>query len=98
VPTACSSQRREAIRPGDGTWTPSSDPEHLIKRAAGKSTRRLGVDAISVYQFPRPDPAEPYADSVGAICDLPAGGVMFMAGHSDADVAHIDEVPSRQYP
>lgn len=78
------------LRPGDGTWTRNGDPEYL-KRAAKESARRLGVDAIGLYQFHRPDPTVPYADSVGAIRDLLDEGVIRMAGISNADVAQIDE-------
>lgn len=78
------------LRPGDGTWTRNGDPEYL-KRAAKESARRLGVDAIGLYQFHRPDPEVPYADSVGAIRDLLDEGVILMAGISNADVAQIDE-------
>ncbi|GAB3601204.1 aldo/keto reductase [Microbacterium tumbae] len=78
------------LRPGDGTWTRNGDPEYL-KRAAKESARRLGVDAIGLYQFHRPDPEVPYADSVGAVRDLLDEGVILMAGISNADVAQIDE-------
>ncbi len=78
------------LRPGDGTWTRNGDPEYL-KRAAKESARRLGVDAIGLYQFHRPDPEVPYADSVGAIRDLLDEGIILMAGISNADVAQIDE-------
>ncbi|BCJ33943.1 oxidoreductase [Actinocatenispora thailandica] len=78
------------LRPGDGTWTRNGDPEYL-KRAAKESARRLGVDAIGLYQFHRPDPSVPYADSVGAIRDLLDEGVIRMAGISNADVGQIDE-------
>lgn len=78
------------LRPGDGTWTRNGDPEHL-KRAAKESARRLGVDAIGLYQFHRPDQAVPYADSLGAIRELLDEGVIAMAGISNADVAQIDE-------
>ncbi|CAM5259087.1 Aldo/keto reductase OS=Streptomyces tendae OX=1932 GN=GUR47_03250 PE=4 SV=1 [Streptomyces tendae] len=78
------------LRPGDGTWTRNGDPEYL-KRAARESARRLGVDAIGLYQFHRPDPAVPYADSVGAIRELLDEGVILMAGISNADVTQIDE-------
>jgi aryl-alcohol dehydrogenase-like predicted oxidoreductase len=78
------------LRPGDGTWTQNGDPEYL-KRAAKESAHRLGVDAIGLYQFHRPDPSVPYADSVGAIRDLLDEGVIVMAGISNADVAQIDE-------
>lgn len=78
------------LRPGDGSWTRNGDPAYL-KRAAKESARRLGVDAIGLYQFHRPDPEVPYADSVGAIRDLLDEGVILMAGISNADVAQIDE-------
>jgi len=78
------------LRPGDGTWTRNGDPEYL-KRAARESARRLGVDAIGLYQFHRPDPAVPYADSVGALRELLDEGVILMAGISNANIAQIDE-------
>ena len=54
------------LRPGDGSWTRNGDPAYL-KQAARASARRLGVDAIGLYQFHRPDPKVPYAESVGAL-------------------------------
>src|SRR5437870_5462561 len=51
------------LRPGDGSWTVNGDPAYL-KQAADASLQRLGVDAIGLYQFHRPDPKVPYADSV----------------------------------
>ncbi|WP_454043450.1 aldo/keto reductase [Cellulosimicrobium sp. Marseille-Q8652] len=77
------------LRPGDGTWTKNGDPAYL-KAAAKESARRLGVEAIGLYQFHRPDPAVPYADSVGALAELLDEGVIEMAGISNADVAQID--------
>jgi len=78
------------LRPGDGTWTQDGRPEYL-KEAAMASARRLGVEAIGLYQFHRPDPKVPYADSVGAIRDLLDDGVIELAGISNANVAQIDE-------
>lgn len=78
------------LRPGDGTWTQDGRPEHL-KEAAKASARRLGVEAIGLYQFHRPDPRVPYADSVGAIRELLDEGVIELAGISNATVAQIDE-------
>ena len=78
------------LRPGDGSWTQNGDPDYL-KTAAKESVRRLGVDAIGLYQFHRPDPAVPYADSVGAIRDLLDAGVIRMAGISNADPQQIRE-------
>ncbi|CAM5787254.1 aldo/keto reductase [Cellulomonas persica] len=77
------------LRPGDGSWTQDGRPEYL-KEAAKASAKRLGVEAIGLYQFHRPDPAVPYADSVGAIRDLLDEGVIELAGISNADVEQID--------
>ncbi len=78
------------LRPGDGSWTQDGRPEYL-KEAVKASARRLGVEAIGLYQFHRPDPRVPYADSVGAIRDLLDEGVIELAGISNASVAQIDE-------
>ena len=72
------------LRPGDGSWCVDGRPEYL-KQAAEASLRRLGDDAIGLYQFHRPDPAVPYADSVGAIRDLLDEGKIRLAGISNAD-------------
>jgi aryl-alcohol dehydrogenase-like predicted oxidoreductase len=78
------------LRPGDGSWTVDGSPEHL-RRACDESLKRLGVDAIGLYQFHRPDPSVPYAESVGAIRDLLDAGKIRMAGISNADPAQIVE-------
>ncbi|MDM4764396.1 aldo/keto reductase [Galbitalea sp. SE-J8] len=78
------------LRPGDGSWIVNGRPEYL-KQAAKASARRLGVEAIGLYQFHRPDPEVPYADSIGAVRDLLDEGVIAMAGISNATVAQIDE-------
>jgi aryl-alcohol dehydrogenase-like predicted oxidoreductase len=78
------------VRPGDGSWTLNGRPEYL-KEAARASAKRLGVEAIGLYQFHRPDPRVPYADSVGAIRDLLDEGVIAMAGISNANVEQIDQ-------
>lgn len=78
------------LRPGDGTWTQDGRPEH-VKAGARASARRLGVEAIGLFQFHRPDPRVPYADSVGALAELLDEGVIQQAGISNASVAQIDE-------
>ncbi|HET9022258.1 MAG TPA: aldo/keto reductase [Ornithinibacter sp.] len=78
------------LRPGDGSWTLNGDPAYL-RRAARASARRLGVDAIGLYQLHRPDPRVPYAESVGALAELLDEGVIRRAGISNATVAQIDE-------
>ncbi|HEY0471399.1 MAG TPA: aldo/keto reductase [Kribbella sp.] len=71
------------LRPGGGAWTVDGSPAHL-KQAAEDSIKRLGVEAIGLYQFHRPDPATPYEESVGAIRDLLDAGKIRMAGISNA--------------
>jgi aryl-alcohol dehydrogenase-like predicted oxidoreductase len=78
------------LRPGDGSWYVKGDPEYL-KQAAEASLKRLGVDAIGLYQFHRTDPKVPYAESVGAIRDLLDAGKIRMAGISNASPAQIRE-------
>lgn len=76
------------LRPGGGAWTLDGSPEHL-KAACDASLRRLGVEAIGLYQFHRPDPTVPYEDSVGAIADLLDAGKIRMAGISNANPDQI---------
>ncbi|MFD3732661.1 aldo/keto reductase [Streptomyces sp. NPDC058632] len=76
------------LRPGDGSWTQDGSPAHL-KRACEASLRRLGVEAIGLYQFHRPDPRVPYAESVGALRELLDEGKIRMAGVSNADPEQI---------
>ena len=76
------------LRPGDGSWTVNDSPEYL-KRACDESLKGLGVDAIGLYQFHRPDPTVPYAESVGAIRDLLEAGKIRRAGVSNANREQI---------
>jgi aryl-alcohol dehydrogenase-like predicted oxidoreductase len=76
------------LRPGDGSWTIDGSPEYL-KQACEASLKRLGVDAIGLYQHHRTDPKVPYAESIGAIRDLLDEGKIRMAGISNADPEQI---------
>ena len=76
------------LRPGDGSWTLNGSPEYL-REACEASLKRLGVDAIGLYQFHRPDPRVPYEDSVGAVRDLLDAGKIRMAGISNANPDQI---------
>ena len=71
-----------------GPWDRNGTPAHL-KRAARESRARLGVDAIGLYQFHRPDPGVPYEESIGALRELLDEGVIRMAGISNATIAQI---------
>jgi aryl-alcohol dehydrogenase-like predicted oxidoreductase len=77
------------LRPGDGSWTIDSSPEHL-RAACDASLGRLGVEAIGLYQLHRPDVSGvPYEESVGAIRDLLDVGKIRMAGISNANPDQI---------
>ncbi|MFJ6405807.1 aldo/keto reductase [Streptomyces hydrogenans] len=75
-------------RPGDGSWTVSATPAHL-KKAAEASAKRLGVDAIGLYQLHKPDPAVPWAESVGALRELLDAGTIRAAGVSNVTTDQI---------
>lgn len=76
------------LRPGDGSWTLNGSSAYL-KEACEASLRRLGVEAIGLYQFHRPDPRIPYAESVGAVRELLDEGKIRLAGISNADPEQI---------
>ncbi|MCL8017519.1 aldo/keto reductase [Streptomyces sp. AS02] len=75
-------------RPADGGWTVNGDPRHL-KAAAEASLRRLGVEAIGLYQLHKPDPAVPFEESVGALRELLDEGKIRLAGVSNTDADRI---------
>lgn len=77
-------------RGDDGNWGRNGRPDYL-KRAADASLKALGVEAIGLYQFHRPDPNVPYADSVGAIKELLDAGKILLAGISNANVGQIKQ-------
>ncbi|MGH2347401.1 MAG: aldo/keto reductase [Chloroflexota bacterium] len=76
------------IRP-DGSWAVDGTPTHL-RAACEASLKALGVEAIGLYQFHRPDPKVPYAESIGAIADLQREGKVRMVGLSNVSVAQIE--------
>ena len=76
-------------RPGDD-WALDGSSAHL-RRACEASLRALGVEAIDLYQLHRPDPAVPFAESVGALRDLRDEGKIVHAGLSNVTVAQLEE-------
>ena len=69
-------------------WGLNGRPEYL-RQAAEASCRRLGVEAIGVYQHHRPDPEVPYEDTMRALRDLIDAGIIQRAGISNADPDQI---------
>ena len=74
-------------RPG-GSWDLDGRPEYL-RRACEASLQRLGVEAIGLYQFHRPDPKVPFTESVGALAELRAAGKVRLVGLSNVSVDQI---------
>ena len=71
-------------------WELDGRPEYL-RSACEASLRRLGVDAIDLYQFHRPDPAVPFAESVGALAELRDEGKVRWVGLSNVTAAQLEE-------
>jgi aryl-alcohol dehydrogenase-like predicted oxidoreductase len=74
-------------RPGR-EWGLDGRPEHL-RQACEASLAALGVEAIGLYQFHRPDPKVPFVESVGAMAELKAAGKVRMVGLSNVSVDQI---------
>jgi aryl-alcohol dehydrogenase-like predicted oxidoreductase len=76
-------------RPGR-EWGLDGRPEYL-RQACEASLRALGVEAIGLYQFHRPDPKVPFAESVGALAELKAAGKVRLVGLSNVSVDQINQ-------
>jgi aryl-alcohol dehydrogenase-like predicted oxidoreductase len=76
-------------RPG-GDWELDGRPEYL-RMACEASLKALEVEAIDLYQLHRPDPATPFAESVGALSDLRDEGKVRHVGLSNVTVAQLEE-------
>jgi pyridoxine 4-dehydrogenase len=78
------------LRGGPGNWYPDGRPEHLREACEG-SLQRLGLEQIPLYQFHRPDPKVPYAESIGALAELAVEGKVRHIGVSNASVEQLRE-------
>ena len=77
------------IRPG-GAWEVDGRPEH-IRAACEASLKALDTDRIDLYQYHRPDPKVPYAESVGAFKELQDEGKVRWIGLSNCTVEQLEE-------
>ena len=77
-------------RTAGGGWELNGRPEYL-KRACEASLKALGTDRIDLYQYHRPDPHVPYAESIGALKELQDEGKVRWIGISNADTDQIAE-------
>jgi aryl-alcohol dehydrogenase-like predicted oxidoreductase len=77
-------------RTRDGGWEVDGSPRHL-REACEASLKRLRTDRIDLYQYHRPDPNVPYAESIGALKELQDEGKIRWIGISNADTDQIEE-------
>jgi aryl-alcohol dehydrogenase-like predicted oxidoreductase len=76
-------------RPG-GRWELDGRPEHL-RAACEQSLAALEMERIDLYQLHAPDPAVPFAESLGALADLQREGKVRWVGLSNVTVPQIQE-------
>lgn len=76
-------------RSGPNRWEPNGDPVHLREQCE-LSIKRLGVEAIQLYQLHAPDPEVPYAESVGALAELQREGLVRHIGVSNVDSVQLE--------
>jgi aryl-alcohol dehydrogenase-like predicted oxidoreductase len=76
------------LRTNTGDWEVDGRPQSL-RDACDASLRRLGVEAIGLYQHHRPDPDVPYAETLGAMAELHAAGKIRLVGVSNVDPGQI---------
>lgn len=77
-------------RSGPDQWHPDGRPEH-IRAALEASLQRLGVEQIELYQFHRPDPNVPYADSVKTFFELQQEGKVKHVGVSNVNLDQLKQ-------
>lgn len=75
----------------DGKFSRDGRPEHL-KAACEGSLRRLGVEAIDLYQLHRIDPEVPLDESWGALGELVIEGKVRALGISHATVDELEQM------
>src|SRR6202163_2486189 len=78
------------VRSGLGGWDPDCGAEHLRQACEGSLTR-LRLDRIDLYQFHRPDPRVPIAESIGALAELKDEGKIRHIGVSNFSEEQLRE-------
>ncbi|MFJ7075519.1 aldo/keto reductase [Streptomyces sp. NPDC098781] len=94
--SSCGSKAAVATKCGlvatpDGTLSRNGRPDFL-RRACEGSLRRLGREAIDLYQLHRVDPAVPLEETWGALGELVTEGKVRALGISHATVDELDRV------
>ena len=80
-------------RTADGGWELDGSPEH-VRRACEASLKALETDRIDLYQYHRPDPTVPYAETIGVFKELQDEGKVRWIGISNANVEQIETTRS----
>jgi pyridoxine 4-dehydrogenase len=75
-------------RRGPGSWYPDGQPE-TIRRDCERSLELLRLDRIDLLQLHRVDPDVPIEESVGALGELQAEGMIRMIGLSNVSVEQL---------
>ncbi len=78
------------VRPGPNRWDPDGRPAHLREACEG-SLRRLRLEQIPLYQFHRPDPRVPLAESIGELASLKDEGKIRHVGVSNVSEDQLRE-------
>jgi pyridoxine 4-dehydrogenase len=76
-------------RQGPGQWAAVGRPEYL-RHACEMSIRRLGVEAIDLFQLHRIDPLVPADEQFGVFAELRSEGKIRNVGLSEVSVAEIE--------
>ncbi|HSD81443.1 MAG TPA: aldo/keto reductase, partial [Solirubrobacteraceae bacterium] len=81
----------KGVHTREGTaWGLDGRPEH-VREACEASLRALETDRIDLYQFHRPDPKVPFAETLGAFKELQDEGKVRWVGLSNVSVAQLEE-------
>ena len=80
-------------RQGPDQWLPVGRPEYL-RQQCELSLRRLGVDAIDLFQLHRIDPKVPSEEQFGLLADLLTEGKVKAIGLSEVGIEEIEAARS----
>jgi pyridoxine 4-dehydrogenase len=76
-------------RSGPGRWASNGHPDHL-RASCEDSLRRLGLDAIQLFQLHRIDPSVPADEQFGTLKELRDEGKIRYVGLSEVSIAEIE--------
>lgn len=75
--------------PGPGRWEPDARPERL-RECCEASLRRLRVERLDLLQLHTVDPQVPLEESIGALAELRAEGLVAEVGLSNVTVEQLE--------